>query len=759
MPGSFTYAPETVPLARQARLFAVYRYDPDAESDDEDEGEGSTERRVKYQLLPNVRCVQVQYRDGPDPGRARFRYAFGDVGADPDQDPYRVEHAFGAGPGYDADGRVFRAHVVQQDDRLVVRHTRDDGSTVLIFDGFAQLPQGDLSGTVESVTFTALGTPVRCWDEPLGGALTRDADHPEDVSDVPTNLPARFNPDGHPNATPSGSDSGGEATPEGEEPAEGDGDGLTYPTFLGPVWPAKTINGQEVRRWSLGMAARYVIGAGNREDERMLDQTFVDLSVVDGLDAILQAYEPKSEGAPVDVNDPTTYEAKDIDAPDYDVTGECWPDALDRLIRPHGFAMRFDLTGDENGDPRWALRVYREDGTDNVQLLLLQRPGQPLDPGRTNVGALSLARDGAQVVNAFDVDSAPVLYEASLVLAPLFDPDPADAASEESRSGFTDPRNPKYRLWGFDECGEGHWDFATGAKVTHAPGDLDPVLKGKDDRERRYAIRRRPARRQLVTKDSAGKPLAARLEVSGDYAGPQPGVWDGTGSWQLVHGGWTPADDRLGIRVTEHDPNSWGTGAPAPGQADAFGGKLNLVELCAGPSAVSTHPRFRLTVAVPDDRGLDADAGRTAATPSRFTVRRRVDGRDRFRKRVLSRWSSLADPNGANAVDVVAPEDDDTAKARSYAAGLRRAHETGEFAGSVTIPRLTFAYRVGDKVAGLDGRVLSFRQDVGDGSPVLPTVVGVSWDLDGRQATHLELSDRRAEPAPRRMHAEDDYEA
>jgi hypothetical protein len=758
MPGSFTYAPEPVPLARQARLFAVYRYDPDAESDEDEESEEG-ERRVKYQLLPNVRCVQVQYRDGPDPGRARFRYAFGDIGADPDQDPYRVEHAFGAGPGYDEDGRVFRAHVVQQDDRLVVRHTRDDGSTVLLFDGFAQLPQGDLSGTVEAVTFTALGTPVRCWDEPLGGALTRDADHPEDVHDVPTSLPARFNPDGRPNATPLGADAGGDMTPLGEEPGEGDGDGLKYPTFLGPVGPDATLNGQEVRRWTLGMAARYVIGAGNRMNAHNLDQTFVDLVVVAGVESILVAYEPTSPGAPVDVNDPETFEEKDIDAPDYDVTGECWPDALDRLIRPHGFAMRFALTADEDGDPHWVLRIYREDGTTAVQSLLLQKPGRALDPGLTNVGALSLARDGAQVVNAFRVDSAPVLYEASVVLAPLFDPDPADAASEEARNGFTDPRNTKYRLWGFDECGEGHWNFVTSARVTHEPGDLDPILKGKDDRERRYAIRRRPARRQLVTKDSAGKPLAARLEVSQDYAGPQPGVWDGTGTWQLVHGGWAPLDDRLGIRVTEHDANSWPTGSPAPGQADAFSGKLNLVELCAGPSAVSTHPRFRLTVAVPDDTGLDAGAGRTAATPSRFTVRRRVDGRDRFRKRVLSRWSALADPNGADAVDVVLPEDDDTDKAEAFAAGLRRAHESGEFAGSVTVPRLSFSYRVGDKISGLTGRVLSFRQDVGGGSPVLPTVVGITWDLDGRQATHLELSDRRAEPAPRRMHAEDDYEA
>jgi hypothetical protein len=750
VPGSFTYAPEPVPLARRARLFAVYRYTPEP---DEDEGE------VRYALLPNVRCLQVQFRDGPDPGRARFRYSFGDVGADPDQDPRRLEHCFGAGPGFDDDGNPVRAHVLRQDDRVVVRHTRADGSVVLIFDGFVQLPQGDLQGGGESVTFTALGTPVRFWDEPLGGAIVRDADHPDEVHDVRTSLPARFNPDGKPNATPDGADAGGQATPEGEDPGEDDGDGLLYPTFLGPVWPADRINGQDVRRWTLGMAARYIIGAGARKDDRNLDQTYADLGVVAGIDPVLTAYEPVSPGAPVDVRDESTYTVKDVDAPDYDVTGECWPDALDRLIRPHGFAMRFALVATPDGDPRWRLKVYREDGTTAVKPLLLQKPGGALDPAKTNVGALALARDGAAIVNAFHVDPAPTLYEASLVLAPLFEPAAGDA-DESTRGNFTDPRNPKYRLWGVDECGEGHWDFETTATVTGTPGDLDPVLKDKDDKARRYALRRRPGVRRLVTKDARGRPLSARLEVSADYAGPSPGVWDGTGIWQLVHGGWELLDDRLGVRITAPDPNTLGLVAPKNGEAEGYpGGKVNLVEACAAPDDAHPTPRFRLTVSVPDDRGLDAAAGRTAASPSRFTVRRRVDGRDRFKKRVVSRWSALVEAFGADAEDQVLDEDDDTEKALTYAEGLRRAHESGAFAGSVTIPRLTFAYRVGDKVSGLDGRVLSFRQDVGDGSPVLPTVVGITWDLDGRQETHLELSDRRAEPGPRRMSAEDDYGA
>jgi hypothetical protein len=56
---------------------------------------------------------------------------------------------------------------------------------------------------------------------------------------------------------------------------------------------------------------------------------------------------------------------------------------------------------------------------------------------------------------------------------------------------------------------------------------------------------------------------------------------------------------------------------------------------------------------------------------------------------------------------------------------------------------------VGDRIARINGRDISFQTNIGAGqgeSPVYPMVVGLTWDFTGgRQATILQLTDRRAE--------------
>src|SRR5262245_5273115 len=125
MPGFASIEPPDVPLARGAAFVAVYRYDP----------EGSP----PYQLLPNVRVLAVQYREGPDPGVARFRYVFNP--ADPTTDPTSFQQALSV----DSD----LINVVRNDERLVVLKTDPDGSTSPLFDGFAQVPELSLSASQE----------------------------------------------------------------------------------------------------------------------------------------------------------------------------------------------------------------------------------------------------------------------------------------------------------------------------------------------------------------------------------------------------------------------------------------------------------------------------------------------------------------------------------------------------------------------------------------------------------------------------------
>jgi hypothetical protein len=90
---------------------------------------------------------------------------------------------------------------------------------------------------------------------------------------------------------------------------------------------------------------------------------------------------------------------------------------------------------------------------------------------------------------------------------------------------------------------------------------------------------------------------------------------------------------------------------------------------------------------------------------------------------------------------------DDTDFALAHANQLRASHELPTLTGEVTIPSLITAFRVGDRIARVNGRDLSFQTNLGDGqgeSPAYPIIVSVTWDFAGqRQATVLRLADRR----------------
>lgn len=736
MPGSTSYSPSGLSQARASDLLLVYEY-------------LSTESTFdrKYGILPNVQVLGVSRREGGDPGSARFRYVFDGPYSTPSM-PNRFEQVFpleAAGP-----------YTLSTDARLVVVAWHEDGSHSLLFDGFLLPVQADLagdpSGGTEVVSFTAVGTPVREFDTPLPGAFVRDADIPLLVFDTQTDRPAHFNPEGRPNASPEDGDAG-----EGS---------CTYPTFLGPFWPENTVNGEDVRLWSLAMAAKYVIVRGTTTTDSQGNETlskYVTYDDLTYLDTLLQSWKAGADDAGVlDDEDDSYFTVEDIEAPDTDVTGQCWPAALVRLVEPYGFGVRFVLEegaageGADFGDPKWTFEVWWKEGDTPRKSLNLQEAGSSLDPGQSNVSSLSLTRDAASIANRIVVDAAPVRIEAGFVLAPIFQAvagDLAAAASFTAEKGGLAKDN--YRVWAFDETGEGHWKWDT-IGLTWAsdstPGDLSPAfLMGK--KKRYWALRRRKPE-QCISVGEDGKPLGAQLYVSYDYGGAQPGVFAGqeTAHWQQVTSdGWRLLDDRIGFRMTESDPNSWKICTPNEDTYKDFSdGKINLIERMS-PTTPQPYPVFMLVCSVDSDNDFDVVAPRRASSTTGFTVTRRVDARDRFKKTVISKWSYLTDDADFGQNDVTVT--DDASDAQALADGQRRHSEAAVFAGSVTIPRLSLAYALGDKIVSIDGRDVSLRSNLGaeqSESPVMPNVVGIEWNFDGQQSTTLSLSDARAEMPPRR---------
>lgn len=790
MPGVIDYDAEgPIPIEPPVYPF-VFRYNPDVPAEG---AEGET--RSRYEILPNVRVLSVEFFEGARVPVARFRYEFEDPALVPPGVPTSFHQVIGIGSG----GR----YVVSSGDRLVVRVYDSPSSNWVVFDGFAEVPQMNFSATQDVVTFEAFGTPIRESDEPLRGSVWRDTSRPKFGDDTPTNRPARFNPKGVGNATAEDYDHFAAVRGDREDDPEGWQAALAeFPVFQDPTTRLNAITGGGVeaaraRDWDLAMAARYVLFSpvvnGVAPDNFGKHLQYYEPH---RYDAVLNSRRPAVEEAGVDPEDPGTYVDTPIKVNDLDVTGDRRMDALAKLIEPHGFAFRYELDTDDAGDPEWWLKIYRKDDAHPLKPVFLQPEGYAVDPRLTNVEAIGLQRDTQQIVNAWSVDAAPTRYEAAFLLRPLFTIAEADGDVDNLhkwKMGDPDFEPDKYRKFGLDECGEGHFKFVVEAGDVipgagtwetdypvvdpdgpDAPKAGDPAphwmapLVGPD---RKPAHLPRPGEGKLLTKDADGDRKHAELYVVTepeyvalmndgvallDWSQVQ-NLWNGTVKTQKVtKGGWELLPDRLGIRLTRPSVEGWQISEPGKFDDPVPSGLLrvasSLTVAAADGSSVTKMFAFILVTVISDDGTLIGEADRREASPSPFKTRRRLDARGWFANEAIHRNSPYAPAVDRGLGLTVVAVRDDYAAAKAQAEALRKADEVGSVAGSFTVPSFSLGYAVGDRILGVEGRTVSFRQNhkVKGEAGIYPAVVSVRWEFDGRQETVVNLNDRRADPPPER---------
>lgn len=783
MPGRIDYDAELPSPMAPPVLPVVYRYRPDA-----DDGE-------RYEPLPNVRLLGVEFFEGARVPEARFRYEF----VAPSLAPPGVPTAFGQVAGVDAGGR----YVVANGDRIVARVVGPDDASRLVFDGFAEIPQVNFTPNAEVVTFQAYGTPVREADEPLKGSVWRETNRPKRGEDIVTNLPARFNPKGLGNATPDGWDHYDEDRPDREEDPEGWLAALaTFPVFQEPTTHVSLLVGggtepARARAWDLAMAARYILFSPVVNGVEPEDfGKYLYYYEPHRYDAVLNSRKPKVAGVGIDPENPATYVDTPIPVNDLDVTGDKRMEALAKLIEPHGFAFRYEIGEDDAGDPEWWLKIYRKDDAHPLKPIFLQPEGQAVDPARTNFDTLGMQRDTQQVVNAWSVDAAPTRYEAAFLLRPLFMIAEEDGDVDNLhkwKMGDPDFEPDKYRKFGLDECGEGHFKFVVEAGDVipgagtwetdypvvdpdgpDAPKAGDPAphwmapLVGPD---RKPAHLPRPGEGKLLTKDADGDRKHAELYVITEpefIANMNDGValldwsqvqnlWNGTVKTQKVtKGGWELLPDRLGIRLTRPSIEGWQISEPGKFDDPFPSGLLRVASSLTvaeeDGSSVTKMFAFILVTVISDDGTLTGEADRRETSPSPFETRRRLDARGWFANEAIHRNSPYAEAVNPDRNPGVTLVRDDGPAAQAHAEARRKADEIGSIAGSFTMPTISFAYAVGDRIRGISGRTLSFRQNhqLRDEAGIYPAVVSVRWEFDGRQETVVNLNDRRADPPPER---------
>ena len=700
MAGSFDFEPRDVPLSSPAAMIRVCRHHP------------TRIGAARFEVLPNVVCERIEYREGPAPPAARFRYVLDGTGA-----TGGAPSDFGGLWPLDAAG----PHVVRDDDRLAVLAVTPSGALRVLFDGFAQSPQVDVTPRSQRVGFLALGAAVRCWDEPIGGRWQRHADDPFHGDVAAVDLPTRFNPDGKPNCTPDGFD---------VEP----GDASTrFPVFLDPDLDRDP---DPRSYWTLGKFVRHILGVYN-------DQKHVINPDFDQIDALLRSRAPAPGAVFVDSDEAT---AADVVIRDYDASNLPWPEALAAQLGLAGFGMRFVTGEDGDGSPRNEIEIYRKDADGgSARDLLLSEVGSELNPARCNLGSLRLQRDSRAIVNAVTIESSQRRIEMSVILAPGFVPVAGDEAAgvrgrylRASLTNAADESRRKYRFYVADEAGDGHWDHRS-AVWSSAALDLSPIFPNRRDGKPSYVRRLRPGSSRLVTRDAKGRPLRAELALSRDYSGAAPAVWDGSGNWQTISGGWELLEDRLGIFITVEDPEAWPIGEYTGDNPQEPSRTLRGITSQANPAAPNTRFFLRLTTVIDDDSMIAAAVNARPASPTSRVRRRRVDARDHFGLELVSARSAHNPGPTARIVR------DDSPRALTWARQLQAAHEFPPLTGGATIPGLVTAYRVGDRVARINGRDIGLQTNLGAGqgeSPVYPAISALTWDFTGdRQVTILELSD------------------
>ena len=693
---------------RGALPIAVARYKPTSPT-------GS-----QFQILPSLRCRGVFRSIGADPGRAIFRYVFDGRN---DQSPQSVEQAIST---------AFNSpQTVNVDDQLVVQAILPGNLKKFLFHGRALKFAIKLDQGTEVVEIVCQGIARDLWSTPISGTYLRDSNAVDIGRDTTTDIPCQFNPKGEPNAN----DRPNWVTGKGPNGQQGD---FQYPSFIDPM----LVRTPDVRKpWELPWAARYLI-------YHHVDTTSpIFIPTGDALDSLLVAQVPN--GSDYDPSDQTTYTTKPIVVSDKPMTGRDWPTVLNELVKDRGFGMTFDLdTGDDGVSPETTLRLFRL-RTGDLKQLYLQAEGSYFDPTISNVGSCEVERDCDEVINQWTVLGALNRYEGAFVFAPGFPMQSSDAASstavaayDRSAAGFAG-NNDAYRLLIFDETGDGHYAIGTTTPITTI-SSLNNVLGAPDQAGNpAYTNRRRRAIGELISRDSNNKPRRYQLAVSTDYTGASPGVWDGSGTWQVVEGGFELLKDRLGIRITTDNPNalkvgrSQATGAPFPE------GVIKLVESLANPGTVNKKVFFRLTCVIEGDKALSATAAPTTGSPLTRTITRIIDARDRFKLWTVCPSSPFFDATKANQAGVIVARDD-TDGATAEATANRASSEAGILAGQIRVPRLTGYYQLGDRIQQIAGRGIPLRTDGGT-SPtgaIYPVVVKVEHVLEPQQETVLTLSDQ-----------------
>jgi hypothetical protein len=402
---------------------------------------------------------------------------------------------------------------------------------------------------------------------------------------------------------------------------------------------------------------------------------------------------------------------------DLSLEGRSWWEMIAELARQAGCRVRYVVTGNRSS-PEYELQVYPIGGGEE-KTLLLQAPGEKLDPAKSNTRRLDLSLDASGIVTVPVVYGGQAEIEGTWPLVhgwpvELFD-DALDTEDEEYKARYVRGPDQKIeyeqvgRLWVLNEAGQASGEIFGSQELFNLTTAVETHV---------WARRPRTFERPLSVDD-----LGERLKILPEIS------WDDGETWNDFLGGVEVLPDAAGLLITEGDLDAI---------EDPDTGMTFWEALCETPSTL----KMRVTATlVADDRICsrpEIPTGCPVDRPVETLYDRRAGLRNQIRLAAGTYRSQFGVKGYASVARLDLEEADDLAKQIQKITALLAV------SGSASVRDvLGEDYQLGDVVTELEGRDISFAAHGQMTTAHYPEIVAITRTFGQSYAVELVLEDAR----------------
>lgn len=454
--------------------------------------------------------------------------------------------------------------------------------------------------------------------------------------------------------------------------------GVGVPVFLDPegarTAAAQFVNAGRNSTWLLSQVLYYLCWRANQAQSFLLNPSLAELSAV--------------------VDDSVDF-VRNLKIP----AGSNLPEALDLVLKPLGYLWRI-YTQQSLFSVANRLQILKRSTGGNLVWLNHQRMGQTIRPQQNNMARMGIRFDASRMANQIVAKGGKLRVEFTTELSRgwpwSYDAVPLEDLKKTNIDRSTDPHlKNAWRKWVLNEAGD-YIGLRAGYNTVFS-GTLLQTLRTAD--LLKYFL---PIRRQL-------KPTISRNADGTGPAAPGKGILL---EYRDYAGTWQPAKN-WGFEILETEAGIYISAGDVPEELYDNG----------------TMAALRVTASLESDYRVTGFAPRQQTSPIAGVLEEVLDLADEFQWLVVLDTSKYFGTAGGAA--------DDREAIQHYAEVLRDRFDSIDAPGGIELEGVDHLYyQPGDRVAGVDGKNISFRTNQTTDS--YPQIVAITLDME-QQKTILQL--------------------